>query len=95
MKKLSLLIISNLLIANVTSDAAITIDSDVTVTINGMFAISKFDIISKLSFFIFPPLIFYTAAVHHNLPYLYFRWDKPHTPNSLIVNRTNPLRNEY
>ena len=37
MKKLSLLIISNLLIANVTSDAALTIDSDVTVTINGMF----------------------------------------------------------
>ena len=37
MKKLIILIISNLLIANVTSDAALTIDGDVTVTINGMF----------------------------------------------------------
>ena len=38
MKKLIILIISNLLIANVTSDAAISIDSDVTVTINGNFS---------------------------------------------------------
>ena len=38
MKKLIILIISNLLIANVTSDAAITIDSGVTVTINGNFS---------------------------------------------------------
>jgi len=38
MKKIIILIISNLLIANVTSDAAITIDSDVTVTINGSFS---------------------------------------------------------
>ena len=38
MKKLIILIISNLLIANVTSDAAITIGSGVTVTINGDFS---------------------------------------------------------
>ena len=42
MKKLILLIISNLLMANVTSDATITIDSDVTVTINGNFSNSGF-----------------------------------------------------
>jgi hypothetical protein len=37
MKRLILLIISNLLVANVTSDAALTIDSGVTVTISGEF----------------------------------------------------------